>query len=62
MSKIGKQLRTAAINAALRNGNATPFMVRKYLREALNGVSVMSIAGVKAAVSKGQDTARIQEY
>lgn len=54
-----RKIRTAAIDACLECGIDDPKDVRKILRQARETVQPMSVAGVKAANTKGQYTAYI---
>ena len=60
MSKLlVKQVRSAVISAAMDVGIEDPKAIREILIEAAMGVKTMSVAGVKAAQSKGQYTYQI---
>lgn len=50
-----RKIRTAVISECLKQGITDPAAVRKALRKAADSVQPMSIAGVMAARTKGQD-------
>lgn len=59
--QLVRNIRAAAITAAFESGNANPQFIRRALRDAADGVSIMSIAGIKAAIVKGQNVALISK-
>lgn len=58
--KLVRNIRTAVIVYCLDNGISSPNKIRKILKDVRHGVGNMSIAGVKAADTKGQNLCYIE--
>ncbi len=60
--ELVKKIRNAAIVACIEKGTNNPVEVREYLQAALNTISPMSVAGVRAAITKGEKFYAIEQF